>query len=117
VPLLANFFRVLSSLALQEAPSLDGRLAIIISKCKQPANDTRWEAVQHPLLMKFGLISPNVSSPDGSNRGVSPVWAVNEISKQLPLPTSGGCHVLQGADAAVRTPLPYQPEIPVARGG
>jgi hypothetical protein len=36
VPLLANFFRVFSSLALQEAPSLDGRLAIIISKNEQP---------------------------------------------------------------------------------
>src|SRR6185437_5122896 len=32
VPLLASFFRVLSSLALQEAPSLEGRFAIIISK-------------------------------------------------------------------------------------
>src|SRR5581483_1078334 len=33
VPLAASFFRVLSSLALQEAPSLEGRFAIIISKC------------------------------------------------------------------------------------
>ena len=32
VPLLASFFSVLSSLALQEAPSLEGRFAIIISK-------------------------------------------------------------------------------------
>ena len=32
VPLLASFFRVFSSLALQEAPSLEGRFAIIISK-------------------------------------------------------------------------------------
>jgi hypothetical protein len=41
VPLLANFFSVLSSVALQEDPSLVGRLAIIISKGKTNAYDTR----------------------------------------------------------------------------
>src|ERR1700722_4550192 len=69
-----------------------------------------------PKLRKFGLICAMGHPDEGPTGSFSPVWAVNEVSKQLPLPTSGGRHVLEGADAAVGAALPYQPEIPVAGG-
>src|SRR5258708_2760427 len=59
----------------------------------------------------------NVSPSAGPTPPISPVWAINELSKQLPLPTPGRRDVLEGPDAAVGPPLPYQPEVPVARRG
>src|ERR1700731_1277242 len=53
----------------------------------------------------------------GPTPSISPVWAINELSKQLPLPTPGRRDVLEGPDAAVGPRLPYQPEGPVARRG
>lgn len=68
-----------------------------------------------PKLNKFGLICASGDPDEGPTGSFLPVWAVNEISKQLPLPTSGRRHVLlEGPDTTVRPALSYQPEIPVA---